>query len=638
MARDSVSSIKALNAAIASHNPFDRLQAVRDPEIWSQGLPDVAALNGHATRAVFEALERVRYGKPKVISMAITGTAGSGKSHLIHRIRHRLQVEGSGLFVYVNANHFNEVNLMRHEFQQMLADSLRHSGSYGVMQCQQLATDVVNGAIKALTPEARGFAPLELVRKLTLSSQPRNQVWVNQVTEAFFKTQPDISDPDIVRALVWTLCNTQTPFAMKWLAGKVLASWKADELGLPNHSREDRESVSWETVLQILQLASKYYPLVICFDDLDLGENPDETLMRERVVASAVRRLADTIPFAHLHYGVVILTAMEPATWKEKIQTLPPAMVAGIAGKRDPIELCETVGDGIVDLVTCWLQSFYAERHLTPPEPIYPFDAGQLRALGREKLAVRQVLEWCAHNFRPAELDPQEKLARAFEGAMAVELGERYSDNSLLAGALCFGFQTLVGKTVDGVTVEAVVSEVKPKSANRGYIQFKIIATQNGEAVKIGVAVLQDQRRYSVAAGLKRLTQYETFDLTGGCLVRSADRAIPDGWEASVILHRLVAELGGKWVELKAEDIQPLVAIWSVYQDWAEQQLSEGEIFEFIARRRLTAENGLIRGILRGWGAEIAAGGMAVGDAGDAGELADTGEMAGDRDWLPDLM
>ncbi|MBW4496984.1 MAG: ATP-binding protein [Oscillatoria princeps RMCB-10] len=638
MARDSVSSIKALNDAIASHNPFDRLRAVRDPEIWSQGLPDVAALNGHADSAVFQAIERVGAGQGKVISMAITGTSGAGKSHLIHRIRHRLQVEGSGLFVYVNANHFNEVNLMRHEFQQILVDSLRRSGSYGVLQCQQLGTDLVNGAIKGLTPEAKGFAPLELVRKLAVSSQSKNQVWVNQVTEALFKTQPDISDPDIARAIVWTLCNAQTPFAIKWLAGKVLAPWKADDLGLPNHSREDRESVAWETGLQILHLISKYYPLVICFDDFDLGETPDNTLKRERVVASLVRRLLDTLPLVNLDYGIVILTAMTPATWKEKIQTLPPALVTGISGKEDPIELCDTVGDWIVDLVTCWLQNFYADRRLTPPAPIYPFDAGQLRALGREKLTVRQVLEWCAQNFRRAELDPQEKVERAFEGAMAVELGERYWDNSLLAGALCFGFQTLVGQTVEGVKVEAVAGEVKPKSANHDYINFKVIVTQNGEVVKIGVAVLQDERRQSVTAGLKRLTKYETFDLTGGCLVRDADKAIPAGWEAWGYLHRLVAELGGKWVELKAEDIKPLVAIWSVYQDWAEQKLSEAEIFEFIAQRRLTVDNALIRGILRGWGGELAAGGKAVGNAGSAGELADTAEMAGARDFLPDLM
>lgn len=638
MARDSVSSIKALNAAIASHNPFDRLLAVRDPQIWSQGLPDVAALNGHAAGAVFQAIEQVGAGQGKVISMAITGSAGTGKSHLIHRIRHRLQVEGSGLFVYVNANYFNEVSLIRYQFQQILVDSLRRSGSYGVLQCQQLGTDLVNGAIKALTPEAKAFTPVELVRKQAVSSKPKNQAWVNQVTEAFFKTQPDISDPDMVRAIVWTLCNAQAPFAIKWLAGKMLAPGQADELGLPNHSREERESFAWETVQQILHLISKYSPLVICFDDLDLGETADNTLKRERVVASLVRRLLESLQMTNLKYGIVILTAMTPATWKEKIQPLPAALVTGISGKGDPIELCDTAGDWIVDLVTCWLQNFYADRRLTPPAPIYPFDAGQLRALGREKLTVRQVLEWCALNFRPAELDPQEKLERAFEGAMAVELGERYSDNSLLAGALCFGFQTLVGKTVDGVTVEAVAGEVKPKSANRDYINFKVIVTQNGEVVKIGVAVLQDERRQTLAAGLKRLTQYETFDLTGGCLVRDADKAIPDGWEASVILHRLVADLGGKWVELKAEDIKPLVAIWSVYQDWAEQQLSEAEIFEFIAQRRLTVDNALIRGILRGWGGEVAAGGMAVGDAGVAGALADTSEMAGERDLLRDLM
>ena len=191
-------------------------------------------------------------------------------------------------------------------------------------------------------------------------------------------------------------------------------------------------------------------------------------------------------------------------------------------------------------------------------------------------------------------------MEQAFEQAMSIELCEELSNNSLLAEAINFSFQTLIGQTVEGVKIEAVAGEVKPKSANQDYIQFIITGTQNETAVKIGVAVLQDTRAQSVAAGLKRLTQYETFDLSCGCLVRASEREIPTHWQAYHYLTQLTVELGGKWVNLKLEDIKPLIAIGSLHRHRQADQFSEAEIFEFIAQRRLAADNPLIRGIVRG--------------------------------------
>lgn len=635
MTHDSISPVKALNTAIASHNPFNQPADVNDSEIWSLIFPDITTLNDHASNAVFQAIDQAQTGKSKVISMAIAGKSGTGKSHLIHRIRHRLQVQGNGLFVYVNAHQFTEVNLIRYQFLQLLVDSLRRQGSQGVLQCQQLATVMVNEALKALTPMAKAFTPMELVRKLAGNSHAKNQTWVNQLTEAFFKTQPDVPEPDIVRALVWTLCNAQAPFAIKWLAGKSLAPWKADELGLPNHSRDERESAAWDTAIQILHLMSDYYPLIICFDELDSTESSDNNLKRERVVASLIRRLCESLQMTRLNHGVVLLSVMTPATWTEKILPLPAGLSTYVSGKKELIALNNITGDAIVELVSEWLRSFYAAKNLVPPTPVYPFDIGQLQSLGREQLTVRQVLEWCAEHFRPVELDPLEKVEQAFEQLLNVELGEQWENNSLLAEAICFSFQTLMGQTVEGVKIEAVANDVKPKSANQDYIQFKIVGTQNENSVKIGVAVLQDIRAQSVAAGLKRLTQYETFGLTFGCLVRSSEREVPVQWQAHHYLTQLTVELGGKWMDLQLEDIKPLVAIWSLYRHRQADNFTEAEILEFIAQRRLVADNPLIRGIVRGQTPQVTVEVVAEAETNEA-VFIDELEPADQRDLMTD--
>jgi DNA replication protein DnaC len=90
-----VSPIEALNVAIQSHNPFSNAGIVKEQDVWGKGFPDVSTLNAHASDTVFQAIEQVRTSQSsqdKVTSIAITAEPGVGKSHIISRIRHRLDV------------------------------------------------------------------------------------------------------------------------------------------------------------------------------------------------------------------------------------------------------------------------------------------------------------------------------------------------------------------------------------------------------------------------------------------------------------------------------------------------------------------------------------------------------------------
>ncbi|HEY9602637.1 MAG TPA: hypothetical protein V6C85_13560, partial [Allocoleopsis sp.] len=185
------------------------------------------------------------------------------------------------------------------------------------------------------------------------------------------------------------------------------------------------------------------------------------------------------------------------------------------------------------------------------------------------------------------------------------DIEDYIEDNSLIADALRFGFQALKGETLQGetstgeklneVTIEGV-TDIEPKASNRGWINFKVIGKEKGKVFKIGVAVIQQTRGTSVGAGMLRLTHYEKFDLTRGCLVRSKEKKIVKKWEAYGYLNQLIQKLGGEWAYLKAEDIRPLIDIYSVHQKRDRYQLSEEQVVEF--SKPLIIENTLLREIL----------------------------------------
>ena len=182
-------------------------------------------------------------------------------------------------------------------------------------------------------------------------------------------------------------------------------------------------------------------------------------------------------------------------------------------------------------------------------------------------------------------------------------------NNSLLADALAFGFETLKGQTLEGKTstgeslnqvrIQEIVGEIEPKRDNKGWINFKIIALEGGKEAKIGVAVIQNSQ-FSLVAGLKRLNDYGKYDLTRGCLVRSPDKVktIKKNSKAHQLLERLTTINRGEYVGLVREQIEPLLAVHAVEQKKEKYNLDSKQILALITSKQITAKNELLLEIL----------------------------------------
>ncbi len=579
-----------IDELIQNYNPFAGHTVVRPAQIWGKNFPDVPSINAHASNAVFDAVNKIYQGEREAVGITITAEKGLGKSHIISRIRHQLQKENKTLFIYMNR--YDNLNQIKYQFLQSITSSLRVTGNQEVMQWQEIATALINESRQG------SYTPQQYINEFPKWLEKHSNKVVDRLTEIILQAKPEITNPYIIKAIVWTLSSAHSNYANFWLSGLELTQAQADAMGLPNHKGENRDADALSNVRQILNIISNYKIPVICFDELDNAEVADNGLTTSQVIASLTKDLYTT-----LKKGVLLLV-MYPETWNDQIRALPQAeavmdRLASEQVDRQPINLKYLNSDDVVALVWQWLKDFYDTHQIVPPHPLYPFDENKLRSLGKGKPTIRAILKWCADNFgigliTPPIIDPVELYFKQELENVEDSIDNLFEDEAAIADALWLGFASLIGETVEGVTIQAI-EEVDAKPADQGFIDFKIIG--NNKKVKIGIDVLQKSGGVGVLASLKRLIDYKKFKLTRGCLVRS--KQIGAGAiQARKCLDQLLNQLGGEWVRLREEDITPLLALWFVYSGSEDYELTEEQIFNFIKQNKLAINNPLIREIL----------------------------------------
>ncbi len=607
---------------LRSQNPFARPPVVKAQNIWGESFADVTSLNAHASEAVFETLNKLATATStleKISSLVITADRGEGKSHLIRRIRHRLQTSGEGLLVYASADEYGDLDLINTAVLRSLANSLEKPWSEGVSQWQTVATAMVARVVQNINPAAKAPSPIELVKRFDCwaeSHRTKGKDLVNEITRLLIKIHPG-TDLYILRAILWTLSEERGWLAVKWLAGEALETQDAADLRLPPNQRTDkeREADAFVTLTKILSLLGEYRQVLICFDEMDNIVENRYGYSTAMVILDLVKRLFGSVQQSETAQGVLIATLVLPKTWHATLQSSEASPLKLCTACEKPIPLEPINALSINELVSLWLQDFYRSKNLIPPTPIYPFEEDQLVQYSKEGPYVRATLQWCATELTkkldtllaasqpdPPKLTPTERWERADLEAQERFLPEYLEDNELIAEVVRFCLDRIPQiSRLSGTAIEKVVvtgtEDITPKSKNNGYLHFKILGTEAGQPVRILVAAVQQTGGFSVGAAFKRLLDHETFGGDRSCVLREENRKLRRSWKAYDYYQELVKQ-GGEWVHLEAEHLKPLYALKYIYDNHEQFDLSHKRLDSFGEVQRRLTQNPLIKDIL----------------------------------------
>ncbi|MEA5617808.1 hypothetical protein VB711_08150 [Cronbergia sp. UHCC 0137] len=585
-----------IDELIKEHNPFAGHIVVRPPQIWGKSFPDVPSINAHASDAVFDAIDKINKKQRQTVGITITAEKGLGKSQIISRVRHQLQTKEDSIFIYMSR--YDNLNQIQYQFLQNVTSSLRAFSKPDVMQWQEIATALLNEiAQKQYTPEQ--YISIIFPNWGKDNSIDQIRMKIDKLRTNIEQRKPEISNSYIIQAILWTLYKPYANYANFWLSGQELPEEQAQSMGLPNPKNQNRESEALSNVRQILDIVSNYRTPVICFDELDITNIADNGFTAAQIIADLAKDL-----YNNLKKGVLLL-AMYPETWNAQVRALPHAeavidRLVSEQSNRQPIALLYLNSDDILNLVKIWLQDFYQQHQQTPPHPFYPFDENKLKALGKTKPTIRSVLKWCAENFNTSGTNPPKNLVKPFfqSGLINIEnsMNLLIEDELAIAAALKVAFISLAKDKVEleNVKVEGV-EDIIANRADQGYLNFRVVG--NNRNVKIGILVLQQSGGKYIGAALKRLIEYEKFDLTRGCLIRSKTIS-PGAYVPQQCLQILLKKQSGEWVILRREDIKPLLAISSIYYNCRNYELTEEQIFDFMKQEKIVINNPLIREIL----------------------------------------
>ncbi|MGB3300795.1 MAG: hypothetical protein WBA76_21225 [Phormidesmis sp.] len=534
-----------------------------------------------------------------------------GKSHVIKRIRKRLQATGEGVFIYASADRYGDLNLVNALFQKSIAESLEQVGGEGVTQWQEIAVLMVAEALRANRSGATVPAPVDMVKKFDRALQKnraKGNDLVGDLVRIIRRLKPN-ADPYILRAIVWTLSEERGSFAVKWLAGEQLEAQDAIDLRLPpnNKTEEETNASALSTIVRLTSLIGEYKSVLICFDELDTIAADNNGYPTAFVILDLVKRLFDSVSPSEKEKGIVILTVLLPDLWRH-VEQMKIASAEKISSRGKPISLEYLNAESANELAALTLKKFYSKKGIIPPTPVYPLVETEIAAFGRGKPSPREALKWFAAQLnekiagKVPVLPPKERFEKAYQNAVSQFDSDDLNDNVQVASALQFGFQKLVeidrlkDQPIESVILRSI-EDITPKSKNDGRLNFKIVGEENGEPVVIGISVLQDTHGLSVGAGFRRLLDTETFGLSRGCLVRSRERKIKRNWDSYNYYQQLI-EAGGEWVDLKEAEIKPLLSLQYVYEQHEKFDLTIKRLDSFAFTRNLLQGNPLIKEIL----------------------------------------
>ncbi|MEI6430249.1 MAG: hypothetical protein WCO45_17980 [Pseudanabaena sp. ELA607] len=610
---------------VAHKNPFLKPPIVNSKDIWSDQICDFEEIHADASQKIFDALQQVK----GTFSIAVVGNVGSGKTQLFSRIRHRLSKNEEAFCIYVNADQIASLDFVSVAFQQFIIDSLFHTGKSGVTYLQEIATNLVNQALEGIK-STKQFSPPELLDRFNQIAT--NESLVHKITKQIQQLKPYLSDSsEVIQALLWTLSASSKPIldesdfladsptsskstnyylapsATDWLKGIEINEDDARIMKLSNKSfkDEERESEALKRAMQILRIASEYKSVVVCFDELDAIKYNKHATKTALVIADMIKTLHNGLDKVECNNSILILSLWVTDTFRQTDFHSNYGLIERICSlanlKKEPISLdrnllTEETGLRLVDF---WLDKLNAKNPENHYQPLGSEE--KIRRFCENRPNPRQLWRWCAENWmknqppvgggRPVT-PPSSNLDLSYQSLIDNEYSQLLENDDLIVESLIFGFNKAINQTVEKVLIKKITTQHK-----NAKFQFKIEGTEEGKPVSIGIGVCQAASGATVGAMLLRLLDYQRYNLTRGCLVRSKNKKISKTTQAFKNLTKLTSTpFNGEFVPLKHDEIIELYALSLLSKRPEVATLNSDEVDKFIIDKAIN--NGLIKEIL----------------------------------------
>jgi hypothetical protein len=503
-----------LARARGARNPFllDRVDSA-----WDGAFTDVDSINQAAFAQCINTIATVRATRQSR-GLLLTGEPGSGKSHLLRRLRHAVGAAGKDCFVYVPPVAM-ATRLYCELLQRVVGDIIRQSH-------EGAATQLESMVVRALLRDGSRLTPMQIWSDMRRRWPPGPALFARLENHFEQLTLRIRLDPDIALVLRHYLSEHRRIDAYRWLTGMSVAEAVLERLGVSHTLEEDADARS--ALFALSTLTGDASVLVLAFDQLEGMQLGPDDLEGVRGFGNAV---ADLLINCR---NIAAVSCVQQYFRADLDRALPRAHMQRIAQDLGRIDLLRPQDAEALAAARVAADAHVNAARLALQEtPLWPLTAAGLKAALAPfvggGMTARSVLnaarglfdKWQGGDGEPARPPIAAGLAAQFESQQAWAARQPADESTFADGLL------------------KLLDLERPNRVRRSKCRGIDLELEQPDG-PTGIAVCQTQNMTRFAARLKQVGDaLERGAIRRAVIVR--DERLPVGAGAKVTLSRLRA-------------------------------------------------------------------------------------------------
>jgi hypothetical protein len=536
-----------MNVLAPLPNPFGHAIIT---DAWDPAGIDIPEINARAFDTCLEAFERVSSGRGSE-SIVLHGQAGSGKTHLLGRLQHRLVThaakhapDGALRCIFIAVKLQTSPHMLWQHLRRRVADDLLRV-TEGASQLQRLVAHY-------LAANNPGHNLRYWVMQIRVLSQIEDESIEAMLDEVAEHARLGF---ELRRVLSHLIYRRNLAEARGWLRGDPLPEEALVRLGLASGPAGEPEQEARELITSLCRLAGDSLPMVFCFDQV-------EALQTRTDDASAFFRLGQQLATLYeSDDNILLLTCLQSAVLDSFRKSVRDADWDRVARKETTLNtLDQKMATTLLQRRLESVPELAALRREHAAEPLWPLPEKRVAELFTDlfKVTARRALMHAEQLF--------EEL-RSQRGAPEPKKPERFLEDEL-ERRLLLAERSSPSETDEnlrhGLPLLAEALQLGWRSSENSRSGVQMTFTKPGKKT-LEIAICNQRQMNSLVAALKRLVDAPI----DGRRVILRDPRLPIGRAAETTRNTIkkLAEKGVPLIEPDREVLALLEAIRGVLSD-----------------------------------------------------------------------